>query len=60
MAAISHRALPHVYGYLLPRCGNVSLAEDLAAETFLAAVAAARQPDTPESDPAPALTPRRQ
>ena len=44
VAAIYHRALPHVYGYLLSRCGNVSLAEDLAAETFMAAVAAARQP----------------
>ena len=43
VAAIYHRALPHVYGYLLPRCGNASLAEDLAAETFLAAVATARQ-----------------
>jgi RNA polymerase sigma-70 factor (ECF subfamily) len=48
VAAIYHRALPHVYGYLLPRCGNASLAEDLAAETFLAAVATARQPDAPE------------
>jgi RNA polymerase sigma-70 factor, ECF subfamily len=44
VAAIYHRALPHVYGYLLSRCGDVSLAEDLAAETFMAAVAAARQP----------------
>jgi RNA polymerase sigma-70 factor, ECF subfamily len=48
VAAIYHRALPHVYGYLLPRCGSVSLAEDLAAETFLAAVATTRQPDAPE------------
>jgi RNA polymerase sigma-70 factor, ECF subfamily len=48
VAAIYRRALPHVYGYLLPRCGNVSLAEDLAAETFLAAVATVRQPDAPE------------
>ena len=32
------RALPQVYGYLLPRCGDVPLAEDLTAETFLAAV----------------------
>ncbi len=35
-------ALPHVYGYLLARCGREALAEDLTAETFLAAVAAAR------------------
>jgi RNA polymerase sigma-70 factor, ECF subfamily len=31
-------ALPQVYGYLLPRCGSVALAEDVAAETFMAAV----------------------
>lgn len=37
-------ALPHVYGYLLPRCGNAAVAEDLTAESFLAAVAAARKP----------------
>jgi RNA polymerase sigma-70 factor, ECF subfamily len=47
VAAIYHRALPHVYGYLLSRCGDVSLAEDLAAETFMAAVAAAGKPDAP-------------
>jgi hypothetical protein len=34
--AIYRRALPRVYGYLLPRCGNTALAEDLTAETFLA------------------------
>ncbi len=32
-------ALPRVYGYLVRRCGSVSVAEDLAQETFLAAVA---------------------
>jgi RNA polymerase sigma-70 factor (ECF subfamily) len=38
-------ALPEVYGYLLARCGSRALAEDLTAETFLAAVAAVhRQP----------------
>jgi RNA polymerase sigma-70 factor (ECF subfamily) len=31
-------ALPQVYGYLLARCGHRTLAEDLTAETFLAAV----------------------
>jgi RNA polymerase sigma-70 factor, ECF subfamily len=36
-------ALPHVYGYLIVRCGSVALAEDLSAETFLAAVEAARR-----------------
>jgi RNA polymerase sigma-70 factor, ECF subfamily len=40
-------ALPHVYGYLLARCGDTSLAEDLTAESFLAAVRAARQPGAP-------------
>jgi RNA polymerase sigma-70 factor (ECF subfamily) len=38
-------ALPHVYGYLLSRCGTVALAEDLTAETLLAAVDAVRGPD---------------
>jgi len=36
-------ALPSVYGYLLSRCGSRPLAEDLTAETFLAAVDAARR-----------------
>ncbi|MDT0277458.1 RNA polymerase sigma factor [Blastococcus goldschmidtiae] len=35
-------ALPEVYGYLLARCGRRALAEDLTAETFLAAVRAER------------------
>ena len=34
------RALPQVYGYLLARCGSRPVAEDLTAETFLAAVRA--------------------
>jgi RNA polymerase sigma-70 factor (ECF subfamily) len=41
--AIYRAALPQVFGYLLPRCGSVVVAEDLTAETFLAAVAAVRQ-----------------
>jgi len=48
VAAIYHEALPLVYGYLLPRCGSAAVAEDLTAETFMAAVAAARRPDPPE------------
>lgn len=43
VVAIYRVALPQVYGYLLPRCGSVTLAEDLTAETFMAAVAAARR-----------------
>jgi RNA polymerase sigma-70 factor (ECF subfamily) len=40
-------ALPHVYGYLLSRCGQATLAEDLTAETFLAAVDAVRRQKDP-------------
>jgi hypothetical protein len=42
VAALYPGALPQVYGYLLPRCGSTALAEDLTAETFMAAVAAVR------------------
>jgi len=40
-------ALPQVYGYLLSRCGQRALAEDLTAETFLAAVDAVRRVPPP-------------
>jgi len=40
-------ALPQVYGYLLARCGRRALAEDLTAETFLAAVTACRRHPPP-------------
>jgi RNA polymerase sigma-70 factor (ECF subfamily) len=40
-------ALPRVYGYVLSRCGQRALAEDLTAETFLAAVDAVRREDPP-------------
>jgi RNA polymerase sigma-70 factor, ECF subfamily len=33
-------ALPHVYGYLVRRCGSAATAEDLTADTFLAAAGA--------------------
>ena len=36
-------SLPRVYGYLLPRCGDPALAQDLTSETFLAAVDAVRR-----------------
>ena len=41
-------ALPHVYGYLLARCRDSGLAEDLTAESFLAAVHAIRKPGAPD------------
>ena len=40
LLSLYDRALPEVYGYLLARCGQRALAEDLTAETFLAAVGA--------------------
>jgi RNA polymerase sigma-70 factor (ECF subfamily) len=49
VVGIYRAALPQVYGYLLPRCGSASLAEDLASETFLAAVRASRQGSLPEA-----------
>lgn len=39
------QALPEVYGYLLARCGNRSLAEELTSETFLGAVQTCRRHD---------------
>lgn len=47
LVAIYGRALPQVYGYLLPRCGSVAVAEDLTAETFMAAVDRLEQPAAP-------------
>jgi RNA polymerase sigma-70 factor (ECF subfamily) len=43
LLALYDSALPQVYGYLLSRCGQRALAEDLTAETFLAAVDAVRR-----------------
>lgn len=40
-------ALPSVYGYLLARCRDPAVAEDLAAETFLAAADAVRREHPP-------------
>ena len=37
--ALYDRALPEVYGYLMARCSNRALAEDLTSEAFLAAFA---------------------
>jgi RNA polymerase sigma-70 factor, ECF subfamily len=41
-------ALPQVYGYLLSRCGQRALAEDLTAETFLAALDSCRRRPPPQ------------
>jgi RNA polymerase sigma-70 factor (ECF subfamily) len=42
------RALPEVYGYVVRRCGDRSLAEDLTAEVFLAAVSAVQRGTVPD------------
>jgi Sigma-70 region 2 len=42
-------ALPHVYGYLLARCGDTATAEDLTSESFMAAADAVRKPGAPEA-----------
>lgn len=39
LLAIYDRALPQVYGYLMARCGNRAVAEDLTSETFLSVAA---------------------
>jgi RNA polymerase sigma-70 factor, ECF subfamily len=48
LLALYDRALPEVFGYLLPRCGNTSVAEDLTSETFLAAVTAVQERKVPK------------
>jgi len=40
-------ALPEVYGYLVRRCDGPTVAEDLTAETFLAAVTAVQRGTVP-------------
>lgn len=52
LLALYDEALPRVYGYLLSRCGRATLAEDLCAQTFLAAVGVVRQADFPSLSPA--------
>jgi RNA polymerase sigma-70 factor (ECF subfamily) len=47
LLALYDAALPQVYGYLLRRCGRTALAEDLTADTFLAAVDAVRLDTAP-------------
>jgi RNA polymerase sigma-70 factor (ECF subfamily) len=48
LVAIYDRALPQVYGYLLPRTRSSAVAEDLTAETFLAAVSAVQRGTVPD------------
>jgi RNA polymerase sigma-70 factor (ECF subfamily) len=43
LLALYDDALPEVYGYLLHRCRNTTAAEDLTAETFMAAVESIRR-----------------
>lgn len=43
LLAMYDEALPAVYGYLFARCRQRQIAEDLTAETFLAAVDAVRR-----------------
>jgi len=52
LLALYDESLPQVYGYLLSRCGRAALAEDLCAQTFLAAVRAARRGEPPSLSPA--------
>ena len=44
---VYERSLPQVYGYLLDRCGERAIAEDLTSETFLAALRAGQEPGSP-------------
>jgi RNA polymerase sigma-70 factor (ECF subfamily) len=48
LLALYDTAVAEVYGYLLPRCGSATLAEDLTAETFLAAVSAVKRRAVPD------------
>ncbi|HEV2370333.1 MAG TPA: sigma-70 family RNA polymerase sigma factor [Acidimicrobiales bacterium] len=43
LLALYDDGLPFVYGYLVRRCGQAALAEDLTGQTFLAAVHAVRR-----------------
>ena len=48
LLAMYDRALPQVYGYCRARAGNEAVAEDLTAETFLAAVQAIQRDAIPD------------
>jgi RNA polymerase sigma-70 factor (ECF subfamily) len=47
LLALYDTALPEVYGYLVRRCDGAAVAEDLTAETFLAAVTAVQKGSVP-------------
>jgi len=57
LLALYDDALPHVYGYLLGRCGGRALAEDLTSETFLAAMEAMGRSAEEASTAAPLTLP---
>ena len=48
LLALYDRALPQVYGYLVARVGDPTVAEDLTGETFLAAVRAVQDAKVPD------------
>jgi RNA polymerase sigma-70 factor (ECF subfamily) len=48
LLAMYDRAVPQVYGYLCTRAGSPVVAEDLTADTFLAAVQAVQRDAVPE------------
>ena len=48
LLAMYDRALPQVFGYLRARAGSETVAEDLTAETFLAAVQAIQRDSVPQ------------
>ena len=50
LLALYDLALPQVYGYLLRRCGDRDVAEELTSETFLAATDVVRRPEPPPLD----------
>lgn len=48
LLALYDKALPAVYGYLIRRAGDKTVAEDITSETFLAAMDRARADDSVE------------
>lgn len=48
LVALYDSAVADIYGYLVSRCGSDAVAEDLTAETFLAAVDAVKRDTVPD------------